>query len=532
MQLASSRRAGRCSRRSNGTASTTPCSRPRCASETCSSATSPSSRSDVRPPRSTWRRSRPERSTRRSGSSPSPSRCSPGSRSRRRSAGLGGAHTDRAVVRRDLPLPDPAHVPVLGDVLPDRLPGDPELGRLRHAALHGVDLCRQLTSATSTRRARPSTSATCLLTSVGCARLPQLPAEAHRRTTLASGWRSWGKPGFPHVPFSSRAWGTSRFPRPSTLIGPRRAHERARGTPLALPTAAHRRAPHRRAERDGLPAHLDDPLLAPEPCSTSPSSCTRSAIIGGITFGDETLGYAAFVGPALLAASAMNGAFYDATNVFWKLRYGKVYNVMPATPISPGDVAVGETMWAVVRSLLYSFAFLNILLVLGLVDLVVLILPACFVIGFGFAGADRGGHLDAQLAGLRADQLDAAHVPLRYDLLPALRLSRGDRVDGAGAPAVPRIELIRALGERHRLVVSARERRLSAGDGVVGMFVVLVASTGCFSSSRRSPALAPLVASGRPRSRESASDDLLLYTGHRRSSSKPVRTTRASRSTS
>ncbi|MBA2741854.1 MAG: ABC transporter permease [Actinobacteria bacterium] len=111
--------------------------------------------------------------------------------------------------------------------------------------------------------------------------------------------------------------------------------------------------------------------------------------IGGVTLGDETLEYAAFVGPALLAASAMNGAFYDATNVFWKLRYGKVYDAMLSTPISPGDVAVGETMWAVVRSLLYSAAFLNILLVLGLIESWwgLLILPACFVIGFGFAGA-------------------------------------------------------------------------------------------------------------------------------------------------
>ena len=57
--------------------------------------------------------------------------------------------------------------------------------------------------------------------------------------------------------------------------------------------------------------------------------------------------------------------------------------------MSPGDVAVGETMWAVVRSLLYSAAFLNIILVLGVVDSWwgILILPACFVIGFGFAGA-------------------------------------------------------------------------------------------------------------------------------------------------
>lgn len=112
-------------------------------------------------------------------------------------------------------------------------------------------------------------------------------------------------------------------------------------------------------------------------------------LIGEIALDEKTLEYATFVAPALLAASAMNGAFYDATNVFWKLRYGKVYDAMLSTPVSPGDVAVGETMWAVVRSLLYSAAFLNIILVLGVVDSWwgVLVLPACFVIGFGFAGA-------------------------------------------------------------------------------------------------------------------------------------------------
>jgi len=112
-------------------------------------------------------------------------------------------------------------------------------------------------------------------------------------------------------------------------------------------------------------------------------------LIGEVALDEATLEYAAFVAPALLAASAMNGAFYDATNVFWKLRYGKVYDAMLSTPVSPGDVAVGETMWAVVRSLIYSVAFLNIILVLGLVDSWwgLLILPACFVIGFGFAGA-------------------------------------------------------------------------------------------------------------------------------------------------
>ncbi len=101
------------------------------------------------------------------------------------------------------------------------------------------------------------------------------------------------------------------------------------------------------------------------------------------------LSYAAYVAPALMASSAMNGAFYDATNVFWKLRYGKVYEAMLSTPVSPTDVAVGETMWAVVRALLYSAAFLFIITISGYVESWwgLLALPAAFVIGFGFAGA-------------------------------------------------------------------------------------------------------------------------------------------------
>jgi len=111
--------------------------------------------------------------------------------------------------------------------------------------------------------------------------------------------------------------------------------------------------------------------------------------IGDVTFEGDTIEYAAFVAPALLASSAMNGAFYDATNVFWKLRESKVYESILATPVSPNDVAVGETIWAVVRAMLYATAYLLVIIVLGLVDSpwAILALPACFVIGFAFAGA-------------------------------------------------------------------------------------------------------------------------------------------------
>ncbi len=111
--------------------------------------------------------------------------------------------------------------------------------------------------------------------------------------------------------------------------------------------------------------------------------------VGTVGVNGQQVDYDLFLASSLLAASAMNGAFYDATNVFWKLRYAKVYDAMLSTPVRPADVAVGETMWAVVRSLLYSTAFLTIVAMLGLIHSwwAILVLPCAFVIGFAFAGA-------------------------------------------------------------------------------------------------------------------------------------------------
>ena len=71
--------------------------------------------------------------------------------------------------------------------------------------------------------------------------------------------------------------------------------------------------------------------------------------------------YAAFIAPALLATSAMNGAIYDATwNVFFKLRFDRVYQGMLATSLGPLDVALGEISWALLAipcAVLISFGF-------------------------------------------------------------------------------------------------------------------------------------------------------------------------------
>lgn len=113
------------------------------------------------------------------------------------------------------------------------------------------------------------------------------------------------------------------------------------------------------------------------------------ALIGTITGpGDVELAYAEFIAPGLLAASAMNGAVYDSTfNIFFKLKYGKIYDAMLATPLGPIDIAIGEITWALLRGGLYATGFLTVMLVMGLISSAwaLLALPAALLIGLGFA---------------------------------------------------------------------------------------------------------------------------------------------------
>jgi lipooligosaccharide transport system permease protein len=100
------------------------------------------------------------------------------------------------------------------------------------------------------------------------------------------------------------------------------------------------------------------------------------------------IGYAAFIAPGLLAASAMNGAVFDSTfNVFFKLKYSRLYDAMLATPLGVVDIALGEIGWALIRGGLYAVGFLIVLAGFGLLVLpwALLALPAALVVAFAFA---------------------------------------------------------------------------------------------------------------------------------------------------
>lgn len=112
------------------------------------------------------------------------------------------------------------------------------------------------------------------------------------------------------------------------------------------------------------------------------------ALVGELDLGDTVVSYAAYVAPALLATSAMNGAVYDATtNVFFKLRYAKLYDTMLATSLGPLDVALGEIWWSLTRGGLYAGGFVTVLAIMGLFGSpwMLLAVPAALLIAAGFA---------------------------------------------------------------------------------------------------------------------------------------------------
>jgi lipooligosaccharide transport system permease protein len=111
-------------------------------------------------------------------------------------------------------------------------------------------------------------------------------------------------------------------------------------------------------------------------------------LIDTFEFHGEAVPYAEFVAPAMLATSAFNGALLDSTyNVFFKLKYEKLYDQMLATPLSTSDIARGEITWGLMRGSVYSAAFLVVMAAMGLTHSwwALLALPAAILIAFAFS---------------------------------------------------------------------------------------------------------------------------------------------------
>jgi len=112
-------------------------------------------------------------------------------------------------------------------------------------------------------------------------------------------------------------------------------------------------------------------------------------LITGFEFNGQTIPYAEFVAPGMLAASAMNGSLLDSTfNFFFKLKYNKLFDQMLATPLTTMDIARGELSWSLLRGGIYSAGFLLVMVAMGLVSSwwALLVVPAALLIGLAFGG--------------------------------------------------------------------------------------------------------------------------------------------------
>lgn len=113
-----------------------------------------------------------------------------------------------------------------------------------------------------------------------------------------------------------------------------------------------------------------------------------SHLVGGVRIGTQLVPYTHFVAPGLLASSAMNGAIVDTTyNLFFKLKVTKIYEAVLATPLSVGDVALGEIGWSFCRGLLYSTGFLVVMASFGLITSpwAIACLPVAGLVSLAFA---------------------------------------------------------------------------------------------------------------------------------------------------
>jgi len=116
--------------------------------------------------------------------------------------------------------------------------------------------------------------------------------------------------------------------------------------------------------------------------------------VGTVSTGNgQSVTYAMYLAPGLLATSAMNGAIYDSTwNVFWKLREDMLYQSMLTTSMGTLDVALGEIVWALLRGLIYAMGFMIVVTPLGLIPSWwgILAIPGAVIIAFGFASVGMG----------------------------------------------------------------------------------------------------------------------------------------------
>jgi lipooligosaccharide transport system permease protein len=110
--------------------------------------------------------------------------------------------------------------------------------------------------------------------------------------------------------------------------------------------------------------------------------------LGGFIPSIQGQSYIAFIAPALVAISVMNGSFFECTFAsFVRMYFQKTFDAIVATPVSVEEVVAGELLWGATRATINSTIVLAVVAAFGLVSspLFLLVIPLAFFGGLMFA---------------------------------------------------------------------------------------------------------------------------------------------------
>lgn len=97
----------------------------------------------------------------------------------------------------------------------------------------------------------------------------------------------------------------------------------------------------------------------------------------------DGIDYVEFIAPGVACSTVMFGAILETTyNAFVRIYIRHVYSAAITTPLSVGDVVVGEYLWATTRGVAFGSIFAAVMAALGLVhSWWALLTPAMFAVG-------------------------------------------------------------------------------------------------------------------------------------------------------
>ncbi len=110
--------------------------------------------------------------------------------------------------------------------------------------------------------------------------------------------------------------------------------------------------------------------------------------LGGFIPSIEGQSYIAFIAPALVAISVMNGSFFECTfGSFVRMYFQKTFDAIVATPVSVEEVVAGELLWGATRATINTTIVLAVVAAFGLISspLFLLVIPFAFFGGLMFA---------------------------------------------------------------------------------------------------------------------------------------------------